>query len=241
MQKLRGRVYASDGAVRSRDLTADGRHKLKVDDNSWHILSLNPQGEVVACLRYLEESFTSGFEKLRVYSAAVARCPVQGARFRRAVETEMERARKTQLAFSEFGGWAVSEEHRWSPEALRIILGGYALAELLGSCLGVATATFRHGSAGILRRIGLAPLEAGGEEIQPYHDPQYDCLMQILRFDSRSPNPRYRSWVDGLMADLVSAPVVYRESRARVFAAYAGVGVRTSTPRLVDLAAVPVA
>ena len=133
----------------------------------------------------------------------------------------MERARNTSVAFAEVGGWAVSEEHRWTPESLRIVLGAYALAELLGSCLGVATATFRHGSAGILRRIGLAALEVDGDEIQPYHDPQYGCLMQILRFDSRAPNPRYREWVVGLMDELLHAPVICRE-RSALRAAYAG-------------------
>jgi len=221
MQRLRGRVYESDGAVRRSELTADGRHKLEIDDSSWHILSLNSQGEVVACLRYLDESHASNFEALRVRHAAVARCPLQGARFRCAVERQMERARNTSVAFAEVGGWAVSEEHRWTPESLRIVLGAYALAEVLGSCVGVATATFRHGSAGILRRIGLAALEVDGEEIQPYHDSQYGCLMQILRFDSRAPNPRYRGWVVSLMGELLHAPVICRE-RSAFRAAYAG-------------------
>jgi hypothetical protein len=223
MQRLRGRVYESDGAVRRRELTFDGRHRLPIDANSWHILSLNQRGEVVACLRYLEETDASGFERLRVCQAAVAHCPVQGAKFRRAVEKEMACARRTSIAFAEVGGWAVSEDHRWTPEPLRIILAAYALAELLGSCVGVATATFRHGSAGILRRIGLGALEADGEEIQPYHDPQYGCLMQILRFDSRSPNPRYRGWVESLMADLVNAPVICPDAPSRVFAVCAPV------------------
>lgn len=214
MQRLRGRVYEADGAVGRADLTADGRHKLEIDDCSWHVLSLNSKGEVVACLRYLEESHASSFDNLRVRSAAVAQCPQQGPKFRRAVEREMHQARSTSIAFAEVGGWAVSEEHRCTPEALRIVLGAYALAELLGSCIGVATATFRHGSAGILQRIGLSALKTDEEEIQPYHDPQYGCMMQILRFDSRSPNPKYREWVTHLMEDLMASPVVCRESRS---------------------------
>ena len=217
MQRLRGKAYESDGAVRRSELTTDGRHKLSIDENSWHVLSIDPSGDVVACLRFLEETQASGFEGLRVRHAALARCPLQGPRFRRAVETEIDQARSTRISFGEVGGWAVRPDHRWTPESVRIVLATYALLELLGSCAGVATATFRHGSEAILRRIGLTTLQTDGEDIPPYHDPQYGCLMQVLRFDSRFPNPRYRSWVDGLMNDLSNAPVVCRENLTGVF------------------------
>ena len=48
MQRLRGRVYVADGAIGPTDLTADGRHKLDVDEESWHVLSLDGSGEVIA-------------------------------------------------------------------------------------------------------------------------------------------------------------------------------------------------
>src|SRR5580698_8502641 len=86
MQRLRGRVYGADGAIHPTDLTADGRHKVSVDERSWHVLSLDAGGNVVACLRYLEESHASGFDGLWVRHAAVARCPARGRIFRRAVE-----------------------------------------------------------------------------------------------------------------------------------------------------------
>jgi hypothetical protein len=216
MQRLRGRAYEMDGAVGRCELTDDGRHKLNIDENSWHVLSLDANGEVIACLRYLEENHASSFEALRVRQAALTHCPVQGARFRRAIEREMQQARSNSISFVEVGGWAVREDYRWTPEALRIVLAAYALAELLGSCAGVATATFRHSSALILQRIGLTALQADGDEIAPYHDPQYGCMMQILRFDSRFPNPRYRASVASLMKDLATAPVVCAENRPGV-------------------------
>ncbi len=217
MQRLRGRVYGADGAIHRTELTADGRHKLDVDERSWHVLSLDARGEVVACLRYLEESDASSFDSLRVRHSALARCPVQGVKFRRAVELEMQRARRFSIAFGEVGGWAVDEDRRCTTESVRIVLATYALLELLGSCAGVATATFRHGSAGILQRIGLTALRVDGDEIPPYHDPQYGCLMQILQFDSRSPNPRYRNWIVDLIADLANAPVIRRKNQTAVF------------------------
>jgi hypothetical protein len=217
MQRLRGSAYQADGAVHRNELTVDGRHKLSIDERAWHVLSLDAHGEVIACLRYLEESHVADFDGLRVRHAALARCPLQGPKFRRAVEGEIERARRTSIGFGEVGGWAVREDHRRTPESLQIVLATYALLELLGSCVGVATATFRHHSAAILQRIGLATLRADGQEIPPYHDPQYGCLMQVLRFDSRFPNPRYGEWIAALMGDLANSPVVCRENRGGVF------------------------
>jgi hypothetical protein len=211
MQRLRGRVYEADGAILASELTRDGRHACDADERSWHVLSLEPDGGVVACLRYLEESHVPSFGGLRIRQAALARCPLEGLRFRRAVESEMERARQTGIAFGEVGGWAVHEDRRRTSESLSVILATYALLELLGSCAGVATATLRHSSAGILQRIGLTRLQWDGADLQPYYDPQYGCLMRILRFDSRFPNPKYGGWIADLMADLVMAPVICRQ------------------------------
>jgi hypothetical protein len=232
MQRLRGRVYEADGAIHPAELTADGRHKLSVDERSWHVLSLDARGQVVACLRYLEESHASGFDALYVRHAALSRCPIRGQRFRRAVELEMRRARHVPIGFGEVGGWAVAEDYRWTPESLRIVLATYALLELLGSCAGVATATFRHSSASILQRIGLTALWADGEEMAPYHDPLYGCLMQVLQFDSRSPSPKYRGWILDLCGDLTTAPVVCRENRSAFGRLWCGLG----TPELVPVA-----
>jgi hypothetical protein len=137
---------------------------------------------------------------------------VHGRSFRAAVEREMYRAKEMRVGWVEVGGWAVSEDHRWTLEPLRIILAAYALAELLGGCSGVATATFRHSSAMILRRIGLFAIMADGQPIPPYHDANYRCHMEALQFDSRRPNPKYSDWVAELSDLLVQAPVICRDS-----------------------------
>ena len=116
-----------------------------------------------------------------------------------------------QIGFAEVGGWAVAEDHRWTLEPLRIILAAYALAELLGGCAGVATATFRHSSAMILRRIGLSSIMSDGQEMPPYYDPNYRCQMEVLQFNSRQPNPKYRDSVCELSSLLTAAPVVCTE------------------------------
>jgi len=217
MQRLRGRVYAGDQAIRKSDLTSDGRHKMSIDEHSWHVLSLDQDDNVVACLRFLDETQARGFDDLFVRHAAMAKCPTFGMRFRTAVEQSLRLARQGAMRFGEVGGWAVAEEHRGTAEPLRIILATYGLLELLGSCAGVATATFRHSSARILRKIGLSALAVGGEELPPYQDPQYGCQMQALQFDSRRPNPRFRESIADLTRDLAMAPVVCPGSFSSAF------------------------
>jgi hypothetical protein len=212
MQRFRGGIYQADGAIPASALTSDGRHKVAIDDESWHVLSLDGQGQIVACLRYLDESHADSFHHLWVKQAAISRCPSQGPKFRGAVENHLHCARRQGIGFGEVGGWAVAEDHRWTMEPLRIILATYGLLELLGSCAGLATATFRHSSATILQRIGLTSIMAGGEEMAPYYDPSYRCQMQVLQFDSRNPAEKYRPMVRELAGMLTMAPVVRRES-----------------------------
>jgi hypothetical protein len=112
--------------------------------------------------------------------------------------------------FGEVGGWAVAEEQRRTFEPLRIIPAAFGLLRLLGGALGVATATLRHESAPILRRIGLTSLVEDGQELPAYFDPHYGCQMEVLQFDSRRPAPKYEGWVSELSESLRTAPVICR-------------------------------
>jgi len=117
-------------------------------------------------------------------------------------------ARRRKVSFVEVGGWALAKERRCTGEALRTALAMYALAKILGDCVGMATATVRNRSASILRRIGGENIEHGGEPLPPYYDPQYKCQMEILRFTSSTPNPKYWRWIDQIAADLLEVPVL---------------------------------
>lgn len=211
MQRLRGAVYSRDGAIQRSELTADGRHRSGVDEQSWHVLSLDRDNRVCACLRYLDESLAGGFDDLWIRHAALARLPGVGNQFRGAVEKGMRSAKDMGMGFGEVGGWAVAEEHRCTFEPLRIILATYGLLRLLGGVVGLATATFRHDSAPILRRIGLTSMTSDGKELPPYFDPAYGCDMEVLQFDSRRPAPKYEEGVTELAGALRTAPVICRE------------------------------
>lgn len=208
MQRFRGGVYREDGAIQADELTADGRHQLAIDEQSWHVITLNSSGAVSSCLRFLPEENCTSFDQLWLRHSALTNSPVWGPKLRQATLREMTRAESDRMCFGEVGGWAVAPERRSTTEPLRTILSTYGLLQLLGGCCGIATATRRHDSAPMLRRIGLSALQADGAEFPPYYDPQYSCEMEVLRFDSRCPNPKYRSWIQELSAYLARVPVI---------------------------------
>ncbi len=210
LQRLRGRVYLGDGAIQRTQVTSDGRHWQPVDEKSWHVLALS-EGRVIGCARYQEHPNTVSFERLGVRRSSLGSCAEWRGRLKAAVDSELGLARREDLNYAEVGGWAIAEDYRGSREALRIALATYGLAQLLGGCIGITTATARHGSAAILCRLGGNPLEAEGETLPVYFDPQYGCDMEILRFDSRMPAPKYRSWVNELRDCLWTAPIIARE------------------------------
>jgi hypothetical protein len=214
IQRLRGATYLEDGAIRPEDLTADGRHQTAADDHAWHVFSLDSDGKPGACLRFLDESHSAGFRGLWVSHAAMAHCPQLGWKLRMAVERKLELARASRIGFGSVGGWAVSPSQRRTTQPVAIILAAYGLLELLGGFLGTATATFRHKSASILRKIGLCPLTWDGADLPSYFDPQYGCAMEILQFDSSKPNPKYRESVERFRDQLLYAPVICREAMA---------------------------
>src|SRR5688572_17460172 len=53
VQRMRGSVYLEDGAVSRQQLSADGLHQTAEDDRSWHLLFLNAEHRVTACIWYL--------------------------------------------------------------------------------------------------------------------------------------------------------------------------------------------
>jgi hypothetical protein len=209
LQAFRGRVYLRDGALDSSQLTADGRHKLDIDEQSWHVLALTETGEICGCTRTRQHRGNLSFSELWVRNAAVAFCPTWGRTFRAAVEGELQRARLRDMAFVELGGWAVSDERRQSADALRLALTTFALARRLGAGFGITTATVKHCSAAILRKIGGRPLEIDGLEVPSYYDPHYRCEMEVLRFEA-DPEPRYLPWVNEIEQQLDGLRIICR-------------------------------
>lgn len=208
LQRLRGRVYSQDGAIERAELTVDGRHVQEIDDQSWHVLSVQPNGEVTGCARYRSHDPDVQPEDLGVWHSALAHDERWQEQLRRAVGREIRLARQRKVSYVEVGGWAIAEDLRFTREAADIALSTYALAQAVGGCIGITTATVRNCSSRILRKLGGCSLELGGRLLQTYYDPQYRCDMEILRFDSSAPNPRYQRRIDRLLSGFGRLPVI---------------------------------
>lgn len=208
LQRLRGRVYFQDGAIERAQLTPDGRHVQEVDQRSWHVVSVQPDGEVTGCARYRSHDPEVQPEDLGVWDSALANDERWRGQLRQAVEREIRLARQRKVAYVEVGGWAIAEDMRFTREAADIALSTYALAQAVGGCIGITTATVRNCSSRILRKLGGHSLELGERLLQTYYDPQYRCDMEVLRFDSSAPNPRYQRRIDRLLSGFGQLPVI---------------------------------
>ena len=208
MQRLRGKIYLDDGALERTQLTLDGLHETAEDHKSWHLLMVDSRRRVTGCAWYLEHPSSVGVDDLRVRHTPLARSAEWRGKLLKGVQSELKRARRARLGYAEVGGWAVSEHSRCTSEGLLLALGGYSLGRICGGCLGITTATVRHCSSSILRRIGGAPLAADGAPVPSYYDPRYGCEMEILRFDSRRPNPKFNNLIEGLREKMASVPIL---------------------------------
>ncbi len=220
MQRVRGSIYLSEGNIRPDQLTADGRHQSPEDDRSWHLLMTDGSGKVTACAWYLEHGNKASIEDLRVKNCPLAKLDDWSDLLRNAVDVEIARARRDNFGFGEFGGWAVSKERRGTPECLMLALASYALCRSLGGALAITTANVKHGSASILRRLGGSFLESGGKTVPGYFDSRYNADIELLRFDSRTPSPKYVGLIDMLSHRLSNVPVFSGVAQSHTMAPY---------------------
>jgi len=208
MQRLRGRIYLGDGAIRPGDLSIDGRHSTLADDQSWHLLLLDEKGNIAGCARYRVHPPLARFEDLGVATSALARSTQWASAFRTAVEEELRGARKLGFPYVEMGGWAIAEHFRGTRHFLLSVLASYAFVRLIPGAFAICPATERNGSAAVLRRMGGRLFEMSTTPIPAYFDARYGCQMQMLRFDARQSPLGYEENVQQLMARLIECPVI---------------------------------
>jgi hypothetical protein len=212
MQRLRGSVYLHDGAIQPQELSVDGRHSTPEDDRSWHLLMVDESRKVNACIWYMEHPpQQSSVARLRLRHSPLAEDPIWGDALRVALEDDVHTAQRAGIGYAEAGGWAVAKDNGGISEGLVLALGCFSLARALGDAFCVSTATVRHCSSTILRRLGGGDLRADGRSIPSYYDPRYKCEIELLRFDSRYPSAKYAGFIEALRHKLTSALVVARE------------------------------
>ena len=212
VRRLRGRVYLDDGAINESQLSSDGRHVQEADRHSWHVVAVQADGRVSGCARFRPHPQDVAPEDLGVWESSLARDPRWQATLRRAIADQIDQARRANLSYVEVGGWAVARAHRGTMHAFETAVSAYALATGLGGCLGITTATVRHCSSRILRKLGGGSLAVGEQTLPSYFDPRYGCEMEILRFDSRTLNRRFGAHVDRVFNRFQSVRVIAAEA-----------------------------
>ena len=207
VQCLRGAAYLEDGAIGEQEMKG-GRHMAEGDRESWHLLVMSNFGNVLGCVRYRKYDAGVSYSDLFASKCPALTSGKWSASARAAVEEELALAKNLDIPFAEVGGWALDPSIRGSVEALRMILGIYALSHEFGGAIGLATATTRHSSSSILQRMGGRRFEHDGVEIPAYLDAHYNCEMELLRFHSWAPNPRYLDWIGQMREEIRSTPIV---------------------------------
>jgi len=233
IQRFRGGIYLQDGAIHKEQLSGDGRHETDEDSKAWHMVLLNKQRQIGACALYLEHQNSVDPQELRVRHCPLAEGGEWRPKLWKAIKRELSQAREENLAYAELGGWAVAPESRRTSGPLTMALGVYGFSRRHGGALGMTTATFRHCSAVILQRLGGSRFEIDGETLPPYYDPRYKCMMEMLRFDSRRPNPKYIDLIDQLRGKLADVQVIARPAWSAVadqFKGFAAGGGASSQP-----------
>ncbi len=194
LQRFRGQSYLKDGALRSSDLTLDGRHQQPIDPYCWHLITQGAAGEVMSCARYYSLPHPC-FETTLTARSRLAKEPAWQSQVRAFVENSIRMAVDRGAQFGEVGGWCVAESARKTSHALRSVLAMYALGEILGGTVGLSTATTRHSSSSILQRIGARKADWRGRPLPTYFEPMFDCDMELLQFDTSKPAPKYSAQV----------------------------------------------
>lgn len=208
VQQFRGEVYVEEGNLTSEDLVFDGRHVQAADAKSWHLFTMNGRNEVEACGWLLPHPENVDYGDLGVAHSSLAESKEWGPVLREAVEEEIRIARRRDVRFVEFGGWAVSRRLRCTTEAVRMCLAWYALCQAIGGTIGLGTANTGHHSSAILRRMGGRPLAKAGQPIPHYYEPRYRAELEILCFDSAEPNPRYAEQIGQCLHALSAVTVI---------------------------------
>jgi hypothetical protein len=212
VQRLRGRIAVEEGALRSWQLTPDGRDLSPLDVRAWHLLTLESDGTVAGCMRMLVHPENTSFDSLTLSHTSMAACPIRGKLLRSAVHSEIRHASRIGASLVEAGGWVLHESLRRSTAGARLALAVWAWSRLMGGTVGLATATLRNHSSDMLSRIGGRALAHEGRDFQPYYEPKYGCEIQLMRFDSWVYEPRYAAIVENLCAELSDTPVISVEA-----------------------------
>lgn len=213
IQRFRGYVYVQDKAIPSSALDEQGRHNSEYDYYAWHIILRDRRQELCGAIRVGVVPYEEGGkppDTLQILQY-LARLPSERKDpMEEAVRQFLNTCHTLQPNICEPGAWAVAEDVRKGRLAPVLAASIWSLLRAVGGAAGVATATTRHQSADILRKMGGFELFRNGEALPPFYDPFHNCLIEIVGFDSGYLNPRLEATVAEVEAYINDLPIITR-------------------------------
>src|SRR5205085_3323765 len=91
---------------------------------------------------------------------------------------------------------------RRSVATLILPLACWSLFRILGHSMVISTATVRHGSAAILKRLGGFSIFEGDPVRSQFYDAYHKCAVEFVVYDSRVPAPKYEKQVQDIFEKL---------------------------------------
>jgi hypothetical protein len=224
VQRFRGRVYVEDGAIPTSALDEEGRHYQEFDFENYHLCLRDLDRRIRACFRLRLHDPAVEIRDLKLHEVIERMPSGRAVLCYGALADLFELSRQEQVRIGEVGGWAVDEELRCHRGSTVLPFAAWSLYQIVGNALVVASATSRHHSSAILKRIGGFALKHGDAQLPCFMDEFHGCEIELLGFDSRRPNAKYEKLVTELKSYLltrargISTPQCDREIEEEAYA-----------------------
>src|SRR5215831_7070742 len=154
VQRFRGRVYVEDGAIPAGELDEEGRHCQEFDFENYHLCLRDAEQRIRGCFRLRLHEQAAEIPDLKLHEVIERMPSGLAALCYGALTSLFELSRRQRVRIGEVGGWAVDEELRHHRASTLLPFAAWSLYQSLGDAIVFASATMRHRSSTILKRIG---------------------------------------------------------------------------------------
>ena len=213
IQRFRGYVYVQDKAIPTSALDTQGRHVSEYDYHAWHLILRDRRQDLCGAIRVGIVAYGAenrNMDDLQIVQYLSRMTPEGKAPLETSVMAFLNRCYSLQPSICEPGAWAVAEDVRKGRLAPVLAASIWSLLRAVGGAAGVATATTRHQSSEILRKMGGFELFADGLPLPAFYDAHHDCLIELVGFDSGYLNPRLEATVLEVEEYINDLPIITR-------------------------------
>ena len=215
IQRFRGGVYVQDKAIPANALDDLGRHYSDYDYRAWHVLFRDRRQDLCGAIRVGLVSYgdIEGIDHLQVLEFLSHMPSDKKAPLETAVRKFLDNCKTLVPSICEPGAWAVSADVRKGRLAPVLAASIWSLLRVVGGAAGVATATTKHGSANILKKMGGFDLFLNGMPLVPFYDSYHQCYIELIGFDSDYLNPRLEPTVAQVQDYMSTLPIITTDAR----------------------------